>query len=81
MREQTSATSATLTVPASVATCVKSATRRRAGACAAKSRPIRPPLRFAARSYPGPCFRAFAIGESAHVETFTVPEYERERRP
>jgi len=37
-------------VPASVATCVKSATHRRLGACAVKSRPIRS----AARSCPGP---------------------------
>ncbi len=37
-------------MPASVATCVKSATHRRLGACAVKSRPIRS----AARSCPGP---------------------------
>jgi hypothetical protein len=49
-RENTSTTNATYTVPASVATWVKSATQRRSGASAVKSRLSRS----AARSCPGP---------------------------
>jgi hypothetical protein len=51
------------TASVSAATCVKSATHRRASVCATKSQPIRPPLRFAAGFYPAPAFRAFAIGD------------------
>ena len=67
MREKMSTANATYTVPASVATYVKSATQRRFGAAAVKSRLSRSAARSCPGPFPGIVVRTFRPRRAPHI--------------